>query len=514
MSAQFVIEAGHIYLKHTPQLQMVLPHGAVLNTPAGQVLAIPHGPDEVKVLKNMGIDVGADILHSYDWCQGKPFETQAKTAAFITQHPRCFVTSSVGVGKTAALLYAFDYLWKKKRVTRLLVVAPLSTLNPTWRRETLLRTPHRTLQVLRGSKRQRLEALAIPSDIYVINHDGLAVVFEELMKRTDIDMLAIDELTAFKNSTAARSKLLQKLSARMKRVVGMTGTPVSNDVVDTYGQIRAVLGPAFRVTFTSYREMLCLRHGPFKWVPRDDAIATLTRFYQPTIRFTRDDTYDLPPCSFVTREVDLTPQQVHLMKELRNEGAATVAAGGDIKGVNEAALLSKMLQVVLGGVYGVDGKMIQIDAKPRYTEVMEALEQLDGRAIIFSTYKESVRQLAAVVGAKYDIGVVTGDVGANARDEIFAKFQSGQLDHLVAHPMTMSHGLTLTAACAVIWFGPPGSLETYLQANGRITRMGQKSNQLIIHIVASPLERRIFNRLEKKEELQGVVLDILKEMDA
>lgn len=511
--ANFVVDGNVIYLRHTPTLKALLPHSREIATPKGTVLAVPHCADAVKVLKNVGYDIGAPILHDYNWCGGKPFDTQRFTSAFITQHERCFVTSSVGVGKTAAALYAFDYLKKKGLVKRLLVVAPLSTLNPTWRREVLLRTPHLSMQVLRGTKAQRLETLAIPSDIYVINHDGLGVVFEELSKRLDIDMIVVDELTAFKTATTKRSKFLQKLSMAAKRVVGMTGTPTSNDVTDAYGQIKAVLGRAFRPSFTAFRETLCLRSGPFKWIPRHNAATLVTQMYQPTIRFTRDDTYDLPPCTYITREVDLTPQQAGLIKTLRNEGAA-MAAEGRIVGVNEAALLGKMLQVSLGGVYGEGGKMIQVDAAPRYNELMDILDTLDGRAIIFSTYKESVRQLQEKVGAKYRIGVVHGDVNASARDEIFAQFQGGMLDHLVAHPQTMSHGLTLTAASTVIWFGPPTSLETYLQANGRITRMGQVSNQLIIHIVASPLERRIFNRLEKKEGLQNVILDILKETDA
>jgi SNF2 family DNA or RNA helicase len=234
---------------------------------------------------------------------------------------------------------------------------------------------------------------------------------------------------------------------------------------------------------------------------------------QPNVRYTRADTYELPPCSFITREVSLTPVQTQLLKTLRDEGAAMVASEGVIRAVNEAALLGKMLQVVLGGVYGEGQRMIKVDASPRYTELMDILEQLDGNALIFTPYKESVRQLAEVVRAKYDIGLVTGDVPPTERDEIFAKFQGGQLDHIVAHPGTMSHGLTLTAAQAVIWFGPPGSLETYEQANGRITRKGQTSNQLIYHIIASPLERRIFNRLDKKQQLQNLILDILKDME-
>ena len=511
--SNYVVDGNTIYLRHTPTLRALLPHANEIRTERGVVLAVPHCTDAVKVLKNVGYDIGAPILHNYDWCNGKPFDTQRMTAAFITQHERCFVTSSVGVGKTAASLYAFDYLRRQGKATRLLVVAPLSTLNPTWRREVLLRVPHLSLQVLRGTKAQRLQALAIQSDVYVINHDGLGVVYDELAKRLDIDMIVVDELTAFKNATAVRSKILQKLSMAAKRVVGMTGTPTSNDVLDAYGQIKAVHGRAFRMPFTTFRETLCTRQGPFKWVPRPSAPQLVAQMYQPAIRFTRDDTYDLPPCTYTSREVDLTPQQAQLLKQLRAEGAA-MAAEGKIVGVNEAALLGKMLQVVLGGVYGESGKMIQVDAKPRYNELMDILDTLDGKAIIFSTYKESVRQLQEVVGAKYKIGVVHGDVNSSARDEIFAAFQGGALDHLVAHPQTMSHGLTLTAASTVIWFGPPSSLETYLQANGRITRMGQASNQLVIHIVASPLERRIFNRLEKKEGLQNVVLDILKETDA
>lgn len=510
MNPEFVINDSTIYLRYRPELHAVLPHGKLFSIAQGKVLAVPHTSDEVKVLRNLGIDVDAAIMHEYDWCGGKPFGTQTLTAAFITQNPRCFVTSGMGVGKTAALLYAYDYLRSKGSANKLLVVAPLSTLNPTWRREVMLRTPHLSLQVVRGTKAQRLKILSLPADIYVINHDGVGVVMEELSKRLDIDMVVLDELTAFKNARAVRSKNIQRLCANKRRVVGLTGTPVSNDIMDAYGQMKAVLGGAVKGTFTGLREQLCVRSGPYKWVPRPTAAETLAKMYQPNIRFTRDDTYDLPPCSVITREADLTTAQEELLAELRKEGAAKLA-DGTIRGINEAALLSKMLQVVLGGVYGDGNRIIKIDATPRYNELMEILEQLDGKAIIFTPFKESVRQLKDVVAAKYNIGVITGDVTSTERDEIFAQFQGGRLDHLVAHPQTMSHGLTLTEAATVIWFGPPNSLETYDQANARITRMGQKNNQLIVHLVASKLERRIYSRLERKASMQDIVLDLLRE---
>lgn len=513
MISEFVIRDSTIYLRYREALHAVLPHGKVIDVPQGKVLAVPHGVDEVKVLRNMGIDVTAAIFTEYDWCGGKPFGTQALTSAFITQNPRCFVTSGMGSGKTSALLYAYDYLRKKGLVNKLLVVAPLSTLNPTWQREVMVRTPHLRVQVLRGTKEQRLKILALPADVYVINHDGVAVVLDALLKRLDIDMVALDEITAYKNARSARSKIIHKLCDNRKRVVGMTGTPVSNHMLDAYGQLKAVLGRTFRMTFTAFREAICIRSGPFKWVPRDIAPKTIATIYQPNIRFTRDETYDLPPCTTITRDVALTPMQMKLLKELRAEGAAILESEGMIKGVNEAALLGKMLQVVLGGVYGVGGNMLPVDAKPRYEELLDILEQLDGRAIIFAPFKETVRQLQAAVGSEYKIGVITGDVPPSARDEVFSLFQGGRLDHLIAHPQTMSHGLTLTEANTVIWFGPPRDLEMYDQANARVRRMGQSKNQLIIRMVASNLERKIFARMERNASLQGLVLDLLQEMD-
>jgi SNF2 family DNA or RNA helicase len=508
----FLVDSGHIYLRYQPDLHSVLPHGAVLDIPAGKVLAVPHGVDEVKVLRNMGIFVEAAIYHEYDWRGNKPFETQAKTTAFITQNPRCFVTNGMGTGKTLAALMAFDFLKQKGLVNRLLVVAPLSTLNPTWQREITVRMPHLRAQVLRGTKQRRLEALAIPSDVYIINHDGLEVIKDEIRARLDIDMLVLDELTAYKNNKSNRSKCVQLVAASRKRVVGMTGTPTGNDITDAYGQIKAVHGGAFKTTFKTFREMLCDRFGPFKWVPKPNAITTLATMYQPAIRFTRDETYDLPPCSEITRDIQVSEEQRALLKELRAQGAAAVA-GGTIRGINEAALLGKMLQVILGGVYADSGSIVKVDATPRLTELMDVLEQLEAPAIIFSTYKESVRQLSEVVGARYRIGVIHGDVPPSERDEIFAQFQSGRLDHLVAHPGTMSHGLTLTEASTVIWYGPPLSLEQDLQANARITRKGQTRNQLIVRFAATSLERRIYARLEKKEELQGMLLEILEDME-
>ncbi|MCP4088698.1 MAG: SWF/SNF helicase family protein [Gammaproteobacteria bacterium] len=173
----------------------------------------------------------------------------------------------------------------------------------------------------------------------------------------------------------------------------------------------------------------------------------------------------------------------------------------------------KLLQVACGAVYTDDGAVGRLTCTHKLAELDQILIEAGTKLIIFVPFKHSITVLTEWIESKHSnhsYGVVNGDVSRNQRDEIFKSFQDGTLDVIIAHPKAMAHGLTLTAANTITWWGPIDDYEVYEQANGRITRPGQKRKQYIKHLICSPVEKAVYARLKKKESMQGILLDLIR----
>jgi SNF2 family DNA or RNA helicase len=233
---------------------------------------------------------------------------------------------------------------------------------------------------------------------------------------------------------------------------------------------------------------------------------------QPAIRFTRDQCVDLPPCIFQTRQVELTSEQKKAYKEMVNTLRAELEAG-EVLAVNEAVKVGKLLQIACGVAYGPGGELVDVPSTPRIDAVKEIIEEAEGKVIIFVPYTGALHKIATAITewlGEGTVGVIQGATPKAQRDETFRSFQQGaDLRVLVAQPAAMSHGLTLTAANTIVWFSAITSNEIYEQANGRVTRPGQKNTQFIINIEGSPIEKRIFERLRNKQALQGLLLSLV-----
>lgn len=506
-----LMHKGHLVVAADPRLLALVPHVQTFNHNGQQLMLLPHALDETKVLRNLGYEVPPPILVNYDWRGTTPFDAQRITAAHITMNPNCFVLNSLGTGKTRAALFAFDYLKRQRQALRMLVVAPLSTLRQTWGREVMTVFPELRVRVLHAAnKAKRLRELAEPADIYVINHDGIEVMLKELIDRSDINMLCLDELTAYKEPRTDRWKATYQLARRMDRIVGLTGTPTPNAPTDAYGQVKMVLPAAVKKSFHAFREETMSKITAFKWVAKRDAVEKVHKFMQPSVRFTRDECFDLPPCQVVERAAVMTAEQQKLYKAIAAELASDCARGA-VKAVNEADKLNKLVQVALGVVYNTDRDAVQLDCKPRLQLLEELCEGSEAKVIVFTPYKSSLKMIAEVLGKRWSVATVSGDTSPAQREMIFTNFMHGADPHiLVAHPACMSHGLTLTAASTIIWYGPPTSLEVYEQANGRITRPGQKYSQLIVNMAATKTEERIYARLNARAQMQGLLLDLFE----
>jgi SNF2 family DNA or RNA helicase len=482
-------------------------------------VAIPHRPEETKVLQNMGYKVPAPMNYYYDYPgRFKPFEAQKATAEFASMNPRCFILNSMGLGKTITTLWALDYLRKLGIVHRALVICPISVMERTWADEIFRAFPDVTASVLYGSREKRLKLLAQPADIYIINTDALRIIKDEMAERPDIDIVIIDEVALFRNQTSARwgfaNEICNKQCHGARRVWGLTGSPMPNLPTDAYGQIKLVTpgNPDCPKYFGRFRDLTMIQLTQYKWAPKPDAAQTVYRIMQPAIRFSLDDAVDLPPQIITERKVNLSKEQEKAYKQMLRELRSELAQGS-ILAVNEAVKASKLLQIACGLAYGEGDKEIPIPCKERLEAVDEVINESEGKSIVFVPFTAALGQLRDfLIKQGHSVAVVDGSTPKGERDEIFYNFQNREEPKvIIANPSTMSHGLTLTAATTIIWFGPTYSNEVYMQACARVRRPGQKRSTVIVHIVSTPLEESIYERLATKQSLQGLLLDMVRD---
>jgi SNF2 family DNA or RNA helicase len=250
--------------------------------------------------------------------------------------------------------------------------------------------------------------------------------------------------------------------------------------------------------------------GQWKWIPRVESPEIVKHILQPSVCFVREECLDLPDTIIQQREVELSKEQRKLYDTMMKQ-FTTEAAEGTITAVNEASKVQKLVQIACGVAYGEGGKRIEIDCAPRIKLVNELIEQAGEKVIIFVPLTGALNMLVEQLGKHWSVAFVDGSVSANKRNKIFQDFQERDDPHvLIAHPGTMSHGLTLTSASSIIWYGPINSNDQYVQANGRVERIGKRTVSNVIQIVSTPLEDRMYKRLENKQKLQGLLLDLIQ----
>jgi superfamily II DNA or RNA helicase len=280
----------------------------------------------------------------------------------------------------------------------------------------------------------------------------------------------------------------------------MTGTPASQSPADAYGLAKLVNPNNVPKFFTAWRDMVMHKVTMFKWSPKPNAAETVHAALQPAIRFTKAQCLDLPDVLTTTRIVPLTPQQAKYYNLLKDRMAAE-AAGATITAVNAAANLSKLLQISCGAVYTDDKEVVEFDAAPRLAVLEEILEETDRKVLIFALFRSSIDTIHAYLTKKgIRAECIHGGITANKRGDIIRRFQNEQDPRvLVMQPQASAHGITLTAADTVVFFGPLMSVEQYIQCIARADRKGQNSDKVtVIHIEGSPVEKQMFKALASK----------------
>ena len=491
-----------------------IPTAKTLSVRGQNVVAVPHKLDEVRVLNALGIEAPSPIGYYYKW-KGRftPYEHQEETAAFLTMHKKAIVLNDIGTGKTQSALWAADYLMEIGEVRKVLIMSPLSTLERVWGDAIFTGFVERAHVTLHGTSQRRLKRLKADVDFYIINHDGFPIIADHCINM--FDLVIVDEAAVLRNPSTQRYKLLAKWMRHNPntRLWLMTGTPTPNEPSDAWALATLIESPYIPDRYRAFRDQVMMQLNKYTWVPRPQSAETVMHVLQPSIRYSRDECVDLPDTIVQTRTADLTPMQRKYYDIMMKKFVAEIEEDGNtITAANEAIKLQKLIQISCGVAYDEDGSTVELDCAPRVSLVREVIEETNEKIIVFVPLTGTLRMLERELSKHWTVGVVNGEVSANERNIIFNNFQNGKDPRvLIAHPATMAHGLTLTAASTIIWYGPITSNEIYVQANGRVERIGKRHVSNVVHIESTPLEHKMYKRLENKQKLQGLILDLIEE---
>ena len=502
--------------RHPEKIVDKIPHSSVVdirddiyticvdwNLPTAQKLAR---------LKMKGVP--SPITYEYAWAGvSPPMEHQKTTAEFLTLNPRAFCFNEQGTGKTAAAIWASDYLLAKKHVTRVLIVCPLSIMQSAWQADLFKFAVHRKVGIAYGPREKREKIINNTEYEYiVINYDGIEFV-KDIIKDNNFDLIIIDEANAYKTSTTKRWKTMSKLVGSSTWMWMLTGSPAAQSPVDAHGLAKLCVPDNVTRSLTTFRNMVMYPVSRFKWVPKPNALDIVFETLQPAIRFTKEECLDLPEITYVEREAPLTLQQEHYYKILRTK--FLMQAGEEqVTSANVAVNINKLLQVSGGAVYSNSGNTIEFDVSNRLKVVKEVIDESIAKVLIFVPYRHTITLLHEYLT---DQGIatecITGDTSLNQRTDLFKRFQeSDDIKVFVIQPQAAAHGVTLTAASTVIWYAPITSTETYLQANARINRRGQKNAMTIVNIQGSAAERRLYSLLSGRLHAHVKLLDLYNEI--
>lgn len=481
---------------------------------SGEVL-VRWGLEEAMVLKNLGVkNVPSPIKTKYTWPGvHKPFAHQIETASFLTMHRRAFCFGEQGTGKTPSTIWAADYLMDEGFVKRVLVLCPLSIMQSAWEADLFKVAMHRSVAIAHSSVRdKRVAAIQSGAEFVIINYDGLEIVKEEAAAAA-FDLIVVDECNHYKNIATKRWKTLKSLLKPDTWVWMLTGTPAAHSPLDAHGLARIINPGAVPPYLGAFRDLVMHKITQFKWVPKPSATHIVHEVLQPAIRYTKEECLDLPDMLYTTREVPLSAQQKKYYELLKRDMTA-IAAGEEITAVNAAVILNKLLQLVCGAVYSDTKEVIEFDAKGRMAALLETIEEASHKVIVFAPFRHAIDIIAEFLRARgITTEVIHGAVSATKRTEIFTAFQNTPNPHvLVIQPQAAAHGVTLHAANVVVWWGPIMSTETYLQANARVHRAGQRNPCTVVHLTGSPVERRLYTMLSQKIDVHSRLVELYKNL--
>lgn len=478
----------------------------------------------------------------YDWPHNRqmlppdakacPTHAQRIMANFMVANPRSFNLSDMGTMKTLATLWALDFLMLQypPGTFRALIIAKLSTLQRTWGDELFKHfLGRRTFQIVHhSSAEQRRRQLAKPADFYIMNPDGLKIgatlkrkrdfkiegLCADLFARTDIKAVALDEAGAFRDARSGRSRITQMFCdyGRMPYVWPITGTPTPNAPTDAFGLARLIYNN-LGFKFTDFERETMINITSFKKVPAKGSYERAARLLQPAVRFDIADVWDGPPLTTTQRTVMLTDHQRKVLHELKQQLQVQMRGGATITPANEAAVRTKILQIMQGAVYDDKHVSHHVDADYRIKELLSCISEATRKVLVFVPFTNVINMLVSRLTAAKQVCIkLNGEVKPKDRDGLLLRFRDDTTTRVaVCDPQTVSHGLNqLVAATTVVWYGPTDKNELYEQGNARAHRPGQRFPVSVVQLAASALEREIYTRLETNGTMQGVLLNWIR----
>jgi len=498
-------------LRNPNKVTTVIPKSKQLE---GNQVAVNWGLDEARILKNLHIkNIPSPIMGQYNWPGlHKPFEHQKTTASFLTLHPRAFCLNEQGTGKTGSVIWAADYLMKLGRIKRVLVICPLSIMDSAWRADLFKFAMHRHVDIAYGSREKRTRIINSEAEFVIINYDGVEIVQDEIANG-GFDLVVIDEANAYKNAQTTRWKTLNKILKPDTWLWMLTGTPAAQSPTDAYGLAKLVSPHNVPKFFSAFKDMVMYKVSQFRWINRPNAENVVHEALQPAIRFTKEECLDLPELIYVSREVELTAQQKKYYELLRKQLVMS-AVGEQVTAVNAAVGMSKLLQISCGAVYSDSGETLEFDIKNRYKVMREVIDETQQKILIFVPFKNTIKILAERLKADgFTTEIINGDVPHNQRTEIFKNFQETPNPRiLIIQPQAAAHGVTLTAADTVIWWGPTPSLEIYAQANARAHRAGQRHPVTVVRLQGSNAEKHLYKMLDGRIDEHVKLVELYKNL--
>lgn len=506
------------------QITQVIPKSHVVETRGDKSqLLVQWNLDTFRILRNLGIkNVPHPIRRDYDWPgMYAPMAHQKVTAEGSAAYRRFYILNEMGTAKTISVAWAADYLMNIGEVNKVLVLCPLSIMESAWQSDLFKSVMHRKVGIAHGTRAVRQRVIHGDYDFVVMNHDGITLMADEV-KKAKFDLIIIDELNCFKTHNTNRSRALQSVITPSTWVWGMTGSPAAQSPADAYGLAKIVRPDTVRMSYSRFRDEVMYKVTPFKWAPKADAKQKVFALLQPAVRFTKAECLDLPEQTFVDEYIPMSPQQKKYYDTIRKAAVAEVA-GSTISAVNAGALANKLAQISAGCVYingetegGAQGDYIMFDITPRLNRLLDIIEEAAHKVIVFAPFKHIIAELqGALLKKGVTSEVISGDVGRSKRTQIFEKFQTQEAPRvIIIQPQAAAHGVTLTAADTVVWWGAVASTETYIQANARPHRAGQKNPVTVVHLYSSPAEKRIFSILKNNLNFHISVVDMFSEIVA
>ena len=439
-----------------------------------------------------------------------PHAYQEHATKWILEHPHCGLFLDMGLGKTVITLSAVKQLIDNLEVFKVLVVAPLRVASTVWAEE-IDKWDHlrglRAVKVL-GNQKERMLALCQEADIYIINRENVDWLVNYKGKRWDFDMVVLDELSSFKSPSSARFKAMRRALPYIRRVVGLTGTPAPNGLIDLWSQVYLLdKGERLGRTLGSFRTAFFTpgKHNGnvvYEWRLRPDTEDVIyRRISDLCISMRSVDYLTMPECNLIRMPISLPKTALSALAAMEHDLMVTLD-GEAVTAQSAAVLAGKLLQMANGAVYDPEGGIHEIH-EAKLDALADLVEQANGSPVlVYYSYKHDLQR---ILGHFPDARVLS-------TPQDVADWNDGKIQLMLAHPDSAGHGLNLQKGGHImVWFGLTWSLEKYQQANARLYRQGQTHPVTIYHLIAEgTMDERVMRILEGKEQRQDDLIEAVK----